>query len=371
MARLEGGKISSGQFLALLVLSRMLAALIDAPTLTVTSVEHDAWISIILSTLLAIPWGLILVRLSTMFPGMTIIEYSQVILGPWLGRIVGLVFIVFFLHQSAYSVRIASAAYVTTIMPETPIIVFVSILTYLSANAARSGIEVLARASTVSFFVTLVMLVLLLILPMNVMDFTNLLPIMARGWQPVPEGMLSSFAIYGELIVMTMLIPHLNRPQDAGRFVVYALLLTGFLFTWFTTAIAAVFGPIMSTLIMPAFSLGRLIQFALAIERVEVIPLVGWTISTGVKQSLFMWAAMLGIAQWFNLAELRALAYPVGALIAALSTWLFKSIFDAADFSSVKRFGILSILANIGLPVFLYTMAVVRRAVKQALGKEG
>lgn len=371
MVPLEGGKISSGQFMALLVLSRMLAALIDAPTLTVTSVQNDAWISIILSTLLTIPWGLILVHLSTMFPGMTIIEYSQVILGPWLGRIVGLALIAFFLHQSAYSVRIGSAAYVTTIMPETPLIVFVSIITYLSANAARSGIEVLARAGSVSFFVTSAVLVLLLTLPLSLMDFSNLLPIMARGWQPVQEGMLSSFAIFGELSVMTMLLPYLSRPQDAGRFVVYALLMSGVLFTWFTSVIVAVFGPLMSTLILPAFSLGRLIQFALVVERVEVIPLVGWTISTGVKQSLFLWAAMLGIAQWFNLRDLRSLAYPVGALVAALSIWLFKGIFDAADFSAVKRFGILSILVNAGIPVFLYIMAMVRRLVRQVMGKEG
>lgn len=349
----------------------MLAALIDAPTLSVTSVEHDAWISIILSTLLAVPWGLFLVHLSNLFPGKTIIEYSQVILGPWLGRIVGLVFILFFLQQSAYAVRVCGSAYVTTIMPETPILVFVIILTYLSANTARSGLEVLARASTVSFFVTLAMLVLLLILPMNVMDFGNLLPIMARGWQPIQEGMLSSFTIFGELLVMTMLIPYLGRPQDAGRFVVYALLLSGFLFTWFTIVIAAVFGPAMSSLIMPAFSLGRLIQFALFIERVEVIPLIGWTISAGVKQSLFLWAAMVGIAQWFNLTELRALAYPVGALVAAFSTWLFKGIFDASDYFHVKRFGTLGILICVGIPVFLYIMAMIRKVVRQTFGKEG
>ncbi|NLJ25224.1 MAG: endospore germination permease, partial [Firmicutes bacterium] len=371
MATLDGGKISSGQFLAFLVLTRMLAALIEAPTISGTSAEHDAWIGIVLSTLLTIPWGFLLVHLGNMFPGMTIIEYSQVILGPWLGRLVGLVIIIFFLQQSAYAIRLSSAAYVTTIMPETPLLVFVAIITFLSANAARSGIEVLARASTVSFFVAMTMLIVLLILPLNIMDFGNLRPVMARGWQPVGEATLSSFAIYGELLVMTMLIPYLNRRRDAGPTVFYAILLSGFLFTWFTIAITAAFGPLMSTLIMPAFSLGRLVQFALLIERVEVVPLIGWTISVGVKQSLFMWAAMMGIAQWFNLVEVRALAYPVGALVAALSIWLFRGVFDASDFATIKRFGTLSILISVGIPLFLYIMAIVRRAIRQAVGKEG
>ena len=80
MATLEGGRISSRQFLALLVLTRLLAALIDAPTISGTSVEHDAWIAVIISTVMAVPWVLLLVHLSSMYPGMTIIQYSQVIL---------------------------------------------------------------------------------------------------------------------------------------------------------------------------------------------------------------------------------------------------------------------------------------------------
>ena len=39
---------------------------------------------------------------------------------------------------------------------------------------------------------------------------------MARGWQPVQEATLLSFAIYGELLVMAMLVPYLAEP---GRLV--------------------------------------------------------------------------------------------------------------------------------------------------------
>ncbi len=370
MTILEGGKIDSRQLLALLVLTRLLAALIDAPSISGTSIGHDAWLAIVLSTLLAIPWGLLIVRLSSMFPRMTIIQYSQTILGPWLGRLVGLLIILSFIQQSALTVRIGSSAYVTAISPETPLLVFIGIITFLSANAARSGLEVVARASSVTFVVTLVMLGLLLVLPLNTMDFANLLPVMARGWPPLQNATLFSFSVFGELLVVTMLTPYLNRPQEAGRFVVYAILLSGFFFTWLAIAVAAVFGPAMSSLIMPAFSLGRLIQFALIVERVEVIPLVAWTISTGTKQALFLWAAMLGIAQWFNLSEMRSLAYPVGALIAAFALWIFKNSVEKADFVSLGSFGTLGLVVSVGIPVLLYGVNSVRGVIRHAMGKE-
>ena len=371
MADLEGGRISSRQFLALLVLARLVAMLIDCPTISGTSVDNDAWIAIALSTLLALAWGLLVVRLSSMFPGMTIIEYSQVILGPWLGRIVGLMLIVFFLHQSAYTAHIGSAAYVSTIMPETPLWVFVVMLTFLCANSARNGLEVLARAGSVSFGITLVLLGLLLVFPLGLMDLGNLLPTMAQGWLPVQDAMLLSFAIFGELVVMTMMIPYMDRPQEAGKMVVYAFLLAGFLFTWFATVLAAVFGPIMSTLIMPAFSLGRVIRISSVAERLEVIPLVAWTLSAGVKQALFLWAAMLGIAQWFRLSELRVLAYPVGALVGALALWVFRSTIDLSSFSTLPRFGAISFLVTVATPLFLYMMALIRRMAERLLKRGG
>lgn len=369
MATLEGGRISSRQFLALLVLTRLLAALIDAPTISGTSVEHDAWIAVIISTVMAVPWVLLLVHLSSMYPGMTIIQYSQVILGPYLGRLVGLMFVVFFLQQSAYTVRIGANAYTTTIMPETPQWVFIGLLTFLSANAARSGIEVLARSSSVSFAISLVLLVLLLVLPFNVMDFGNLFPVMARGWQPVQEATLLSFAIYGELLVMVMLVPYLAEPREAGRYIIYTLLLSGLLFTLFTMVVALVFGPFVSALIMPALSLGRIIHYPLVLERLEVIPLIAWTLSAGVKQCLFLWAAMLGIAQLFELSDLQGLAYPVGALIGVLSEWFFSDVVDASDFMTVQRFGTISFFVTVATPLFLYAMTFVRRLIQRATGK--
>ncbi|MGI6567773.1 MAG: GerAB/ArcD/ProY family transporter [Limnochordia bacterium] len=371
MAVLEGGKISGKQFLAMTVLSRILAVLIEAPTISGTKAGHDVWISVLASTFMTIPWALMLVHLAKMFPGKTLIEYSQIILGPWLGRMVGFVFIVFFLQQSAHAARVAGDAYVTTIMPETPLIVFIAILTALSANCARSGLEVLARAADIVFLVVIFLLVLILVLPINNVELLNLLPVAGSGWRPIVEATLSSFAIFGELLVVAMLFPYLNEPKKAGRLAVTTVLVSGFLFTWFSIMVALVFGPTMSSLVLPAFTLSRTIEFASILERVEVIPLVAWTLGAGVKQTVFLWASMLGIAQLCNLRDLKSLAYPVGALVAGFAVWLFSTIFDALQFYTVTEFGSLAILVCYLIPLLLYIGALIRRAVQPSQGKEG
>ena len=371
MAVLEGGKISGKQFVALTVLTRILAALIEAPTISGTDAGHDVWIAVLISTILVLPWALILVHLAKMFPGKTIIEYSQDILGPWLGRLVGLVLIVYFIQQSAHAARVAADAYVTTIMPETPLIVFIATLTALSANCARCGLEVLARAADIVFPIVIFLLVLILVLPFNIVDFFNLLPIAAYGWGSIVEATFSSFAIFGELLVMTMLFPYLDEKKDTGRLAVTTVLVSGFLFTWFSIMIALVFGPVMESLILPAFSLSRAIELAFVVERVEVIPLVAWTLGAGVKQTVFLWAAMLAIAQLFNLSEMKSLAYPVGALVAAFGVWLFSTVFDALQFFTATKFGPLGILVCYAIPVVLYIGALIRQAVRPSRREEG
>jgi len=370
LAVLEGGRISGKQFIALTVLTRILAALLEAPTISGTNAGHDVWIAILISTFLTLPWVFLWVQLAKMYPGKTIIQYSMDILGPWFGRLVGLVLIVYFLQQSAHAVRVAADAYVTTIMPETPLIVFIAIMTALSSNCARSGLEVLARAADIVFPLVMFLLVLILVLPIGTADPLNLLPVAAYGWQPIFEASLSSFTIFGELIVMTMLFPYLDEAKEANRLAVTTVLLAGFLFTVFSIVVALVFGPAMGSLIFPAFSLSRSIEFAFVVERVEVIPLVAWTLGAGVKQTVFLWAAMLGIAQLFNLSEMKSLAYPVGALVASFSVWLFSTIFDALQFYTAAEFGPLAIIATYVISLVLYIGALIRRSVRSSRGEE-
>lgn len=361
MAALERGKIDSTQLVILLTLTRLLAILIDAPTFSDTPIGHDAWLAIVISSLLAVIWILFLVHLGNMFPQMTIIQYSQEILGPWFGRLVGLLVVLFFLQESARAVRVCGGAYTIAVMPETPTMVFIGVITFLSANAVRNGLEVIARASSMVFAITLVLFALLIMLPINQMEFANLLPVLAGGWSTLLDAVMVSLSMYADLLIITMIMPYLSESEMAGKDAVRAILLSGFLMVALAVAVAVTFGPVMSSLNMPAFSLGRLVQFALIVERVEIIPLVAWTVGTGVKQSILLWAAMLGIAQLFNLSAMQQLAYPLGALVAALALWLYDNTIEKADFVGVKSFGVLSLLIGLGIPLLLYVVYKVRR----------
>jgi len=300
------------------------------------------------------------VHLGLRFPDKTIIEYSQVLLGRYPGKLVGLALILYWISTAAEVARVLGEAYTIAIMPETPILVFMVVMVFLAANAARNGLEVVGRMGEHSMWIILFFLVLMFILPYDEMNFKNLAPVLSHGFRPVVEPMGTVVSFFMQFIVLGMVLPYLNKPKDAARFSVYAVLISGSLMTWLTVALVAVFGPTVSELALPAFSLGRMISIANFLERIEAITMGAWTLSTGIKLALFLWASAVGLAQLFDISRFQQLVYPLGAIAVASGILFFESYVDLQRFFEFKNWGIYTFVTTLGIMAALYVAAFAR-----------
>jgi len=73
MSVLEGGKISGRQFMAVLTMVRLVPVTLVFSMVTSASNPQDAWIASIISGVVAIPFAMLIARLSLKFPEKTII----------------------------------------------------------------------------------------------------------------------------------------------------------------------------------------------------------------------------------------------------------------------------------------------------------
>lgn len=356
---IEGGKISGRQLLALLVLTRLVPVTIEFPLVTGIKSPQDAWIASLAGTLLSMPPVLLMARLSLKYPGKTIIEYSQLLLGKFFGKIVGFVLVWYWLSIAATMLRSVGDAYTTAIMPETPILAFVITMGFLSANAARTGLEVVGRLSEVNMLVVLLFIFLTLSLPYKVMNFESLLPVLAKGIRPimVPTGTAISFFV--EFIILGMVVPHLSDPQTLTKSCLGAIAISGFTMTAFTVVLTAVFGPTVSSLMLPAFSLGRMISIGEFLERIEVIPMGVWTITVAITLAFFLWASAVAMAQLLSLKRFQSLVYPLAAIGVALSILFFDSFLDVELYFE-EVWIVYSLTVALGTTVILYLASLVR-----------
>lgn len=356
---LEGGKIGSRQAALLLVTMIFATVILSVPAIVVKHARQDAWISVILAT----GAGLLIARLVTTlglrFPDRTIFEYPAEILGRWPGKLVGLLYIGWFLHINAGVIKQYGEFLVAAFMPDTPLIVFSLVLVAMAAYTVRNGLEVFSRANEIFFpFITLI-IVISTILVIKDINLQKLLPVADVGAIYVVKGAMAPMAWFGEIVTITALIPYLNKPRESLRLAAVVILSSGLIFLLVVLDAIALIGPeLTEALAFPGLNKYRIINVANFLGRLEAFAMLAWVITGFVKVSLFYWVSVLGIAQVLGLHDYRPLVLPVGAVLLDLSVLNHPSVSHLLHFvSQVFPFFVATFAVVIPLLLLLIALA--------------
>lgn len=335
-------------------------AILTVPAITVKTARQDAWLSIMVATLVGLLIARLVVSLSLRFPGQTLFEYAEEILGKTPGKVLGFLYIWWFLHANALIVREFGTFLVSAVMPDTPIIVFHIIVIAMAAYSVRNGLEVLCRFNQLFIPVT-GLLVIVFLLSTKDMKLTRLLPVFDTGLVPILKGAIVPASWLGEIVIFAMIIPYLNKPREAHRIATLSILFIGLFLTASILEALLIFGPnVTGHWIFPTFNAVRVVSIANFLERLESVIVAMWVLGGFVKIGVFYYAAVLGSAQWLELKDYRPLVAPVGVIVVALSILLHESIVDLLDFlARVWPPYALSIF-EAGIPLALLFIALAR-----------
>lgn len=319
---------------------------------------QDLWVVSLIGAVLSVPILLPLLFLGLKFPGQTIVQYSQSIMGNIPGKVIGLILVIYWLKIAVDVIYAVGDAYTIAVMPETPILVFIILSAFMGAYAARHGLEVIGRISLIFMILVALVGLLVVILPFESAKLKNLLPVMENGVRPLLKPVGVSLAFYAQFVVIGMVLPYLNKIRDGVRFSGYALLITGILIILFSVTLTVVFGVTAKDLSVPAYSLARMIRVANFFERIEVIVLVSWTLSAAVKLALMLWASSLGLVQIFGIPNHYPLVYPLGIVTVIAGYLLFDNHMEFISmFLRSAPFALLMVVSLIGL---LFIVALLR-----------
>lgn len=187
------------------------------PMISFGGAKHDVWLSAILATTLGLAGVYLIITLGLRYPSQTVIQYSQQIIGRWLGGFISLLYITFFLLIAIYATRDFAELYLTYIMPETPIYIFTGVILLMAAYASVNGLEVIARIAEI--FVPIILFVTVLGILFNIpnMNFLMLLPALEGGWRPVIVDAIVEVPYLGLAVSWLFLLPSLNIKQKPRR----------------------------------------------------------------------------------------------------------------------------------------------------------
>src|SRR5690606_17498257 len=171
----------------------------------------------------------VLFRLVERHPGMTLVEISRQVLGPYLGVPVVVLYGVFWTLSAAFLVQLQSHLFTRALLPNTPPFVLSAYMLVLAVYLARHGLEPMAR-----LFLLLVVALVLTLAPLALLtvgrsDPGRLLPVLEGGWRPVLQGAWVTYAAGRGVEVLLMTGPFLAtyrgglKPSIAGAVLVNVL----------------------------------------------------------------------------------------------------------------------------------------------------
>ncbi|WP_408011326.1 endospore germination permease [Pseudalkalibacillus sp. A8] len=360
MKMIEKGKISAEQMAIMMYPVIVGTGIISVPAVTAKYAKNDLWISPIWASLLGFIVVYTAFQLHKLYPRETIIQYSEHILGRILGKILGFIYLIFYVQMNGGGIRIYGEFVTGAFLIKTPIIVVISTMVLVCVFAVRGGIEVLARVA--QFFIPLYVfsMVIIIILILPELDLKKMFPILEHGLMPSMKGAIVPGGWFAEFILVSFLFPYLTDGEKGrkwGMISVFSVMIT-FIVTNFI--ILFLFGGTTSRYLYPLFTASQYISIADFLQHLEPIIMAMWVAGTFIKFSVVFYAIVLGTAQWLNLSDYRPIVFPLGFLTILFTIWGTPSKMVESEYNFIV-FPVYSFFVQILIPLLLLIIAVLRK----------
>lgn len=295
-------------------------AIVSTPRTVAVGAENSGWISVVLAWLIGAVAMVLFVRLAERFPDMTLTEYSALVFGRWLGKLVGVSFSVYLIAVTALNIRIFAQTITIPLLPDTPMSLVLVVLVMVLAYECHAGLQSIAQLSQVCIVpITLATFAIIAgITP--AMDLGRLKPWFEPGISQVLRTAVAVSTISGESVVLLILYPYLTRKTRVLRAGWIGLALSLAILLPVVVAGIAVFGyERIQDLLFPTLSLTRLVHLGQFVEHAEVLFVAIWLLCAFLKVSILFYAGSVALAQTLDIDDYRPLVNVLAVIVSFAS----------------------------------------------------
>ncbi|KJS83516.1 MAG: hypothetical protein JM58_12530 [Peptococcaceae bacterium BICA1-8] len=309
---IKRGTISPRQVFFILIMLLTGIYILILPRHMVTMVGTDGWLVLLVGGLVSSLMLFFINRISRKFPGKTVVEFAPVVMGPFLGKILGGILVVYYTFLAAVSLRIFAEMLKSVLLSDTPRWVVVLALVALITWIVQNGLEDIARFTELLAPIILLLLIAALLGDLRYMEAIRLRPMFQTEPFSLLEGFISSLSYFGIIIVLLMLYPYVNAPKKLTITSLLALAFAVIITMGFFMGTVATFG-IYETgrMAWPVIELVKMVRVGEFLERVESLFLSVWLSIAFINVSVLAFCSVSGWTQLINAENYRKLTYPI------------------------------------------------------------
>lgn len=355
--------VSNYQLLLLTSVLVVGASPLIIPTLVASVAGKDSWISVICATIVGLLVVWVNIYLAQLHPGKTFVEFTQQLLGKWLGGFVSisLIMIEFLAGTDViwYVGDFFTTVYMTRESKYYINVLFIAVL----AIALLYGLEALARAREILFVITLAFYILVLLLLIPEYKIDNLLPIMENGAAPVIAGIfpIMNNAVF-PIICLSMIFTTNIKDLAEAKISIFKGYFFGMVEVFFgiLMCLLVVGGTCTENLRYPLFSVTKEIDVGVIFSRLEGLIVIIWLVVSFFAAFIYIYAGTLGLSQVLGLNDYKRIVIPVLLIVTVYSGIVYKDVPYQLYWDTVVRTPA-AIAFGFALPLVLLIISLIRK----------
>jgi len=326
---------------------------------------QDAWISVLVSGLLAVIPAWAAGTLMNHFPQQSIIQALPKIFGRILGTLVALMFAAYFIFAAALALWRLEVFTVRFLLTETPQLAIRTLFLLCVALAAFSGTTPLIRTSAYIVPVGVLVIILVIGLPISRMNPTFLFPVFESGYRPMINAAIMLLGWICQVPLVIMMFQRYVQAKflvNSVKKIILGVVISTFALELGAAGTLAAFGPIQTaSMFYPAFEVARIISVGAFFERIEVIFIGVWIAGILVTAAFYVQAFGDSIAQIVNFRGKSAkMAIYVSTILLLISWPLFFDLSFLQIIAIIRDYGSVAGIAMGGiLPLIMLARVVI------------
>lgn len=343
-------RMSAKQVVCMMVLFILGSNLITGGNMTA---GQDAWASLLLGYIIAIPIVAIFAYFKKSVPDKDLFDLAYLSFGKIGGSIITLIFSGYAIRLGGLVIRNFTEFIQVVSLPETPQYINAICFGLISLYTIKKGIEILARGATFVLPVVSITVIVLGLLSIKHMNIEYIKPILAQDFKVILKGAMYNVMFpFAETAVFIMFFPLVDTKKSPTKLYLYAITFGTLLFLDVVVRNTLVLGvPMMKSVYFPSYSAAGIINIKDFISRIEVLVSGNFIVSGLVKITVCLFVSCKGIAKLFNIKDYKKLAAPITLLMIAIAGFVFENTMHMVE--NINNRGYFILLIQVGIPVLV------------------
>ncbi|MFC0216490.1 endospore germination permease [Paenibacillus chartarius] len=326
--------------------------------------KQDAWLVMLIGAIFGFMLVLLYLWIHRLDRSRDLFELLFYYLETLPGRIIGGLYVCYFLYEASRNLRDLGELTVLTLLNRTPIAFVMLVAIVVISNTVRYGAEVLMQTCTALFPITVAgyALLLSLIAAAGMIHMENMLPILENGWKPVWDNAFPEVVSFpfGQTVLFLVLFKITEHSSGFSKAIIWAYSIVSFVLILLNQISILVLGPeLASNFTLPLLETVQLIRFPQILERMDALFALILYLGLGIKIAAFFIASVTGLHR-ITTIKYKLLIIPAAAVIYAssfLSPRYVEYVWAGLNLTVVW----ISPVFQIILPLMLLTVMLLRK----------